>query len=146
MAALSFGIFRLINYFRLQNNGQFLRTGFISGFIFCALGLFCILKPTVIMSILPFIIGVIICFNGIVKLQSAIELRRAYYDKWFISLITAAITLILGILLIINPFSGAKLAIMFVGGALIVDGITNILTMRTIKKKADDALGYMDIE
>ncbi|MBQ9992212.1 MAG: DUF308 domain-containing protein, partial [Firmicutes bacterium] len=142
LVALVIGAFRLINYFRLHSNGQFLRTGFISGFIFCALGLFFILKPTVVMSILPFIIGLAICFNGIVKMQSAIELRRANYDKWIVSLVIAAITLLLGILLIINPFSGAKLAIMFVGAALVIDGITNIITMRTVKKKVSDAFDY----
>ena len=98
------------------------------------------------MSILPFIIGLAICFNGIVKMQSAIELRRANYDKWIVSLVIAAITLLLGILLIINPFSGAKLAIMFVGAALVIDGITNIITMRTVKKKVSDAFDYMDIK
>lgn len=145
-AALITGIIRLVKYFRNNADGVFMRTGFISGFLLCSIGLFFIWKPLLITSILPFIIGLVICFNGLIKLQSAFELRRAYYDKWIISLIIAIVTLVLGLLLIFNPFSGVKLAVMMIGIALIIDGITNLLTARTVKRTVGHDIDYFDID
>ena len=146
IAALVIGIIKLVNYFQEKEEIVLLSTGFISGFLLAALGLFFIIKPVVVASILPFFIGLLICFNGIVKLQSAFDLHKVGYDKWQIPLLIAILTLILGVILIINPFTGAKLAAMVIGAVLIIDGVTNIATIQTVKKKVGDNFDFFDID
>jgi len=43
----------------------------------------------------------------------------------------------MGVVLIINPFASIKLAISIVGGCLIYEGISDLLTMLLAGKKVD---------
>ena len=57
---------------------------------------------------------------------------------WLI-LIAGAASLILGILLVVNPFEAARVAVILIGAGLLADGAVNLLDMfliRSLYKKA----------
>ncbi len=60
--------------------------------------------PSVIISILPFIVGIVLVFSGLIKVQDGINLKRFNYDRWFLVLGFAVISVILGIVVLLNPF------------------------------------------
>ena len=48
-----------------------------------ALGVFLLIKPDTVVSVLPILIGLFIVFDGVVRLQSAFDLKRAGFTAWW---------------------------------------------------------------
>ena len=58
--------------------------------------------------------------------QRSTLLKTSGIPQWKFSLILSILILILGITLIINPFSSAMFMIQFLGITIILDGITDV--------------------
>ena len=98
----------------------------VMGILVLAVGIWFLADPAVIMSLIPIVIGVILCVHGIQDLELAIETKRNGYEKWWSMLIIAAVSLVFGVLCIVNAFGMVKLALQFIGIALIYDGISDL--------------------
>ena len=72
--------------------------------------------------IAQWISGVLVLCSGCSKLQDAIDLKRLDYGSWLGLLIVAAINIILGVVLIYNPFKAAILLFRVLGVVLILSG------------------------
>ena len=64
------------------------------------LGAVVLYKVEIVISLIPFILGVLVLCSGCSKLQDAIDLKRLDYGSWLGLLIVAAINIILGVVLI----------------------------------------------
>lgn len=98
----------------------------VLGFIVILVGIWIFIQPESIVSLVPIVIGVILCVHGIQDLKLAIETKGNGYEKWWSMLIIAAISLVFGVLCIVNAFGMVKLALQFIGIALIYDGISDL--------------------
>lgn len=89
------------------------------------LGLIFILNPEVIAGIIPLVLGIWITVKSIIKLRLSYVIRidNANYLKM---VIVNVITLIIGIVLIINPFKGAEALIRIIAGTMIFYSILDI--------------------
>ena len=136
--AILFGLNRIIHYFRQENlYPAFFRGDLLVGFLAAGLGLFIMLHVEMVVSLLPVMAGAVLISNGVVGLQRAFGAGKALYDRWWLLLIFAALALGAGILLVINPFGTLKTAVSVIGGALIYEGASDILTMLLAGKKID---------
>ena len=98
-----------------------------------------LVKSEFVLSFLPFLTGVFLLLGAVIKLQSALDLRHLGLSKWWLILIAGAASLILGILLVVNPFEAARVAVILIGAGLLADGAVNLLDMfliRSLYKKA----------
>ena len=86
------------------------------GLIVLLIGIWIFLRPESIVSLIPIVIGV----------KLAVETKRNGYGKWWSMLIIAAVSLVFGVLCIVNAFGMVKLALQFIGIALIYDGISDL--------------------
>ena len=75
------------------------------GLIVLLIGIWIFLRPESIVSLIPIVIGVILCVHGIQDLKLAVETKRNCYG---------------------NAFGMVKLALQFIGIALIYDGISDL--------------------
>lgn len=96
------------------------------GLIVFLVGIWVFIRPESVVSLIPIVIGVILCVHGIQDLKLAMETKGNGYDKWWSMLIIAAISLVFGVLCIVNAFGMVKLALQFIGIALIYDGISDL--------------------
>ena len=91
----------------------------------------------------PIVIGVILAVHGVQDVKMALESKNGGYDRWWIMLIIAIISIAIGVLCIVNAFGMVKLAMQFVGAALIYDGISDLWvvtkTVRTVKDMEQEA-------
>lgn len=95
-------------------------------------------NPTVIASIIPLLIGIYMIFSAALKLQYLYSLK-SLTKNWDISIvIITIITLILGVLLIFNPFKGAIAVTKLIGIFLIIYAGLDIANNINIKKKVKD--------
>ena len=106
-----------------------------SGVIAALFGLLLILRPQMFISVLPMIVGILITVDGVMRLQSVMALRRAGYVRWWAELICAGVTLMLGMLLMINPFEGMAAAVAMMGAFLLIDGLANLFDVFFISRK-----------
>ena len=73
--------------------------------------------------------------SGIVNIQDSLNLRRAGVESWNVSCISAAVTTLVGILLLFDPLILGETAMIVLGIALLVSGVTNIFGCFTAGSK-----------
>ena len=97
----------------------------VIGIVCLAFGLFILLNPTFLGSVLPFAMGIILLLGAIVKIQSSINMKRLRFAKWYLVLICAILIGALGVVLLCNPFQKEE--------DMILDGLTNLTSLICIQ-------------
>ncbi len=113
------GLARMALYFsRRERVSPFSFGGLSLGLSLTAVGLFFLLTPEVLISLLPVVLGCLLIFSGFGSLQTAVELMRLKACKWYIPLFFALAALVCGFVALLNPFATAKLLMVFLGISL----------------------------
>lgn len=133
------GIAHILIYFTKDNLGSILQPDLTVGVILAAFGAFMLMHMDFVPMILPFGAGILLLIGGITKVQYAIDMKRLYFSKWMTLLIFSGVLILLGVILLYNPFKDNVL-IYFIGSCLILDGLLSIVSvlMITHRKKQFD--------
>ena len=107
---------------------------YIYGVIAIILGILVVINPKAIASIVPFVIGILILINGAAKLQLAMTLRALGHNLWKSTMIVAVVSALFGVILLLNPFSGAVNMVRVIGIIVIVFSIIDLLTSHKVNK------------
>ena len=146
VALCVWGVLRLITYFRVAGNEILGSYGLVQGVTLLAFGFFFVVKPEIIAVFLGTALAVIIIVDGILKLQYAVDFYHLQADKWWIELIGAVIMIIVGVVALFNPFSTTEALTIFIGIALMIEGIWDFISLMKIvsgAKKAGKVLSDM---
>ena len=119
------GAVSMICYLLRDARDNYYHNEFVFGLVGIVVGVAVLYKVEVIISLIPFILGILVLFSGCSKLQDAIDLKRLGYGSWVGMLVVAAINVILGIVLICNPFKAAVLLFRVLGVGLILSGASD---------------------
>ena len=106
----------------------------VYGVVTVILGVIVICNPKAIGSIIPLIIGIIIVLSSATKLQYGIELKKNDNNLWKSTMIISIITMIVGIVLIFNPFKGAEFIAKIMGVLIFAYAVLDIITTISIHK------------
>lgn len=132
--AAAYGLSHLWRYFQSTKDGTPSVGELFLGVISLAFALFAILRPAVILSFLPFVLGGLLLLDGIGKVPLAIQAFRIRDALRVPVCISALLPLLVGVLLVFNPFSAAKMTIMIFGITLILDGASEFYSAITARK------------
>lgn len=132
------GIIAFINFIKDKNQNINNELDIIYGIGMIILGIIVINNPKALASVIPFILGIIITFTSASKLQYSLELRKENNELWLSTMIFSLLTLLCGITLIFNPFSGAAFVTKIVGILLFVYAIIDITSTIKIRKKVNN--------
>jgi len=135
IAMVVLGITYGIIYFTKDNLSGFLQMDLVIGIVCLAFGVFVLLNPKFLTSVLPFAMGIILLLGAVVKLQSTFSMKRLGFQKWYIVLICALVIVVLGIVLLCNPFGDEKQMLTYIGICLILDGLTNLVSLICIQMR-----------
>ncbi len=113
--------------------------GIVFSVILIAIGVFMFLKPEVVLSLFPMIIGGIIVIHGIADLKYSIEFAASKYSHWWVALIISIATIGLGVLVLFNPFKAITLTFRIIGIVLMADGISEFWIGFQMKKLVPNA-------
>ncbi len=119
------GAVSMICYLLRDARDNYYHNEFVFGLVGIVVGVAVLYKVEVIISLIPFILGILVLFSGCSKLQDAIDLKRLSYGSWVGMLVVAVINIILGIVLICNPFKAAVLLFRVLGVGLILSGASD---------------------
>ena len=98
------------------------------------LGIIVISNPKGLASIIPFVLGIIMIISSATKLQISLDIMRKNEGKMTTSAILLLITCICGVVLIFNPFSGAKILAKIIGIIILIYAILDIVSTFKIQK------------
>lgn len=124
------GIIYLIGYIRRQTRLSELFAGIIS----LVAGVLILIHPGWVMSLLSVIIGIYVLIEGALKAKISIDAKKQQAKGWWVLLVAALLSIAVGILLVFNPFGISKMFIFFVGLALLLNGVENIIHAVYTKK------------
>lgn len=132
------GINPIRRYFKLIDKTRSAKIVFILGILMILLGLFIVLNPSMLASILPITIGAYLIIIALAKLSDAIEYKSSNYDKWYNFLLSSILTLIVGLVIIFNPFKTVTLVIRIVGIVLLIDGLFDMYNLYNYEQNFKD--------
>lgn len=112
----------------------------VAGIILCV-------KYRSIISAVLFLFGIFVLVGGVVDLVSALEARKNDLKSWIISVVMAVIAIVLGLLVIINPFNSVMALTRILGAGLIVYAVMDLITFIQIRKMVKFTLnGQLDVQ
>lgn len=152
--AIVTGLVNLVVYFTRNITRNYYRNDFVTGLMLMVLGIFVIYKVDLVIALVPFIIGLCIIVSGLFKLQGALDVQRMGGNAVLI-LGLAVVNVVIGILMVINPFDSAMLLYRLLGAGLLFSGLTDLAStlylsskMHSYMKKlseADEAIKVSEI-
>ncbi len=111
---------------------------FFNGIISVILGTIILIYPNIFQIIIPIMLGTYFIIDSIFKLKIVTFLRRIDNTSWIFTLLLTILSIICGIILIINPIDSSIAIALFAGITLIVYSITGIVDMILFKKNIND--------
>ncbi len=125
---LVYGLVKVYGYVKTsyEYRDLFVKFDFVAGVISIGLALFLFIKTEIVLSILPFLVGIYLVINSIFGIQASIHLKKIDNKTWLSSLILSLVLTVLGIVLVLNPFQAHILLIRFIGLSLIINAISDI--------------------
>lgn len=126
------GVKSIVTYFRTDADEAAGGNQFLFGLIMLLTGGFCAIKTHWIIAsfpILTVVYGVVILLTGLGKLQTTVDMLRLKRKHWYFAGISAVLSLICAVIVLMNPFSSTAVLWMFTGITLIVEAVLDIITV-----------------
>ena len=139
-ALLVAGIWNAVVYFRQAVEDSLFRRELVWGVIEVAVGAYIIARPQILLGVLPVVLGAVVVYDALTKLQSALDLMRLHWPYWWTMLILGGAAAVLGILMIVNPFAVADALMIFCGAALVVNGAMDLWTVFCVTRRVKQAV------
>ena len=129
LVGIILGVIRIFMYLSVEVQDAIYRNDFVEGIVLILIGILVIYQKTIIQSLIPFIVAIVIIVDGFVKLQDCIDAKRLGYDKSYIYVIFAAISIIVGLIVMFNLVDTGNILFQILGGGLVYCGISDIVSV-----------------
>ena len=126
------GMLDLVRYFTRQEGEFFLRYELAAGIILCAVGTFMLIQPEIVTMVIPMILGIYIVIDGGVNVRRSFEMKELEFSRWWAAMVVAALMILLGLVMFLNPFAAAQVTVMFIGVVLIYQGVSDFIILMLI--------------
>ena len=138
------GILAVVSAFAQRREGAFPWGVFLAGLASLVAGVFTLFWPGVTALALLYLIAVWAIVRGVFEIIAAIHLRRELTNEWLLAL-NGAVTVLLGIALLVAPGAGVLAVLWLIGVFAIVAGILMIVLgfrLKGVKNTGGRRLAY----
>jgi uncharacterized membrane protein HdeD (DUF308 family) len=125
---------QIVLYLFTRERTIYLQGMLILGIVFSVIGVWILLKPESIIAAVPIIMGIIIIIHGLHNTIQAIDLKKMNYGNWWVALLCGLLTILLGGVLVYNPFSVVNTVVRVIGLFLIYDGLSDMWILSRVFK------------
>lgn len=129
IALIIFGAVKLVGYFSKDLFRLAFQYDLEFGILMIVLGAVVLINPEKLMSVICVAIGISILLDGLFKIHISMDSKKFGVKSWWVILVMAIITGVVGIALILNSVTGAKLITVLFGISLLSEGILNLYTV-----------------
>ncbi len=134
---LLIGILQLVDYVKQSKVEKMMSLSLILGILLSVVGIFLFINLESLANFITTLIGIAILIKSLFKLQFAFNIRDIS-DKWFYNLIVGIVGIVLGIVLLVNPFDSAKMFLRIVGIIFIIGSIVELVEICMVIKTIDE--------
>lgn len=150
-AAVIFGVIKIASYFSSGLWGPIFQFDLGAGIFLTVVGIFIVIDPGRVSTIIPVIVGVFWIIEGAMHFQTFLDAKRYHLKYRYVTLAFAITTCGCGVFLIFNPFEGINALMILLGISLIIDGAQNLFealyySSFTKKVKSDERVIKLDDE
>ena len=117
---------------------------FLYAILLTLIGMLIILNPITLKVILPIFLGLWFLISGIFKIRLDIYMKDEPY--FILSLITNIITVICGVILLINPVESVSAITISLGIIIVVSSISSLIDIIIFKKNINSVVKYLKEE
>ncbi len=117
---------------------------FLYAILLTLIGILIILNPITLKVILPIFLGLWFLISGIFKIRLDIYMKAEPY--FILSLITNIITVICGVILLINPVESVSAITISLGIIIVVSSISSLIDIIIFKKNINSVVKYLKEE
>ena len=111
----------------LLSKGQPVGQGdLVLGLVQVATGLVVLMRPGFLMSLAGIVVGFVLLIHGIHDIQHARESKALGYD-WKLSMGVGIAAVVMGVIVMVNPFPTMETLLRIAGIFLLVDGLADLL-------------------
>lgn len=135
------GIYHIYIYIRGKVSATIM--DLLSGVVVFVLGVFFFMTPSIVIKLLPWMLGAFVLVDSLWKFKGAFLLKKGGQKSWSALLIGSLIFIALGIVILFGRFPKIMTLLIFSGWVLVCDGVVDIilfivmkLGLRKIAKKA----------
>lgn len=128
LVSLLWTVISFIQYFGTKKIGLNSKFDLFQGFAGAVLSFIFFFAKAFLTTLIPLIVGIVICIQSAAKIKLALTQRRNGVDKWLLALILNIAGFILGLCLVINPFKSLMTVIRFIGIVLVINGIIRFIS------------------
>ncbi len=121
-----YGIISIVVYFMIDIRVSLYRNDFAAGVIMILLGVAVIYYKNIFQELMPFLLAVAIITSGVYKLQDGIDAARIGYSQGWLYIIMAALSIILGFVIMFNLVTAKEMMLQVAGASLVYSGVTDL--------------------
>lgn len=129
--AVIWGIGQIISYFMVSPEDAVKGGKLTKGILLTVFGFFCAAKSEwflVTFPVITVLYGVLALVIGVGKLQQTANMARMKQKYWYITLISAVLTILFAVIIILNPFASTAIHWVFIGVTMLVDAVMDLVT------------------
>lgn len=135
------GLYSIIKF--ILNNKVIFRFELIYGIVSLIVGLVALFKPFAIVNLVSVLVGIWLILSSVFKFAVAVELRKINVSSWTFDMGISIITIILGILLLVNPLSAYMILSTYVAILIIMYAGVDLVEQLVIRKRANDIIKFL---
>ena len=139
-----FGVIKMIGFFSRDLFRLAFQYDLAFGVLLIVLGIITLAHPNAAMNFLCIMFGIPVLADGLFKIQIALDSRKFGIPTWWLMMIFAVLTCIIGLVLTFCPAAGTKALMILIGLSLLMDGILNlsvaICTVKVVKNQRRDTV------
>lgn len=128
------GIVLIVGYIRAETMERAKDFGLTKGLILLLVGLVLLMKTQLLITVLPFLWGVAMIIGGFAKVQMAFDLRGFDRTRWWLMLLGALLSFVLGVLAVTKPVFLANTITQFMGISLLVEAVLDAVALTVFHK------------
>lgn len=126
------GLVFILQYFRSDPLEAQKSQGLMKGCCALLVGLFCALNTQWFIDAFPLLTvihGIVILFTGIIRAQWAVDMLRLKLKRWYIAAGGAVVSIVLAVIIFVNPFGVTEAIWTFIGITFLVDALADLAVL-----------------
>lgn len=140
IAMMVLGIVRGVIYFLTEPHVAVTEDHLTTGIMLAVVGLLLMVFKNAVIAIFPMLLGILLLYGGAMRLESTLDLKRLG-GRPIALLISSIASIVLGILVLVNPFGSAMTLMRCIGIALVLEAVMDGVYTARLNKWLE-ALGY----
>ena len=145
-----FGAIKLLGYFSRDLFRLAFQYDLAFGLLLMVLGIVTLSHPGDALSFLCVMFGIPVLADGLFKIQIAMDSRQFGIRNWWLVLVLAALTCVVGVVLVFRPMTGVRALTALIGLSLLCDGVLNLsvalCTVKIVDHQRPDVIETDDYE